>query len=160
MMSITQRVSLAAAAIFLLSQGTVLAQINLVTSRPALGGTDFIDWSVLGTPVHNVNTPFNILSNNNLSVNVNQAASPAQRRDQGNGWVGNFSPGDALLYTGFEITGGNGPITMNFGASVSAFGLNIQEAVFGTFVARLTFFDASNNQVGTVTENGNSTECR
>lgn len=154
MMKLKQRMFLALAATLLLAAGTAQAQISLVTTRPGLGGTDFIDWGALGATGTVVNTPFNILSNNSLNVNVNQAISPGQRLDQGNGWGGNFTNGDRLYYTGQNTVGGAGPITLNFGTSLSAFGANIQEDFFGNFVARLTFFDALNNQVGTVTEAG------
>jgi hypothetical protein len=156
MMKLRQRMFFALAAFLLLAVGTAQAQITLVTVRSSLGGTDFIDWGQLGLPFSQTVTPVNVLSNNSHTVNVNQAVSPMERRDQGNGWSGNFANGDRLWWTDNAPNGG-GPITINFGASATAFGANIQADSFGAFVARLSFFDVFNNLVGTVTETGNST---
>jgi len=129
--------------------------VTLVTSRSGLGGTDSINWGLLGNSFTSVPNPFVILSNGGLPVTVSQAGGNFERRDEVNGsWGGNFSPGDRLLWTDNFDVGGGGPITIDFGSSsLTSFGLQIQADFLGAFTAQLQVNDGSNS---TVTENGYS----
>jgi len=127
-----------------------------VTNRSDLGGTDSVDWGTLGPVFTQIPNPFTITSNGGVTLSVSQqGASNFQRRDQGNGWNGNFAPGDALLWT----SGANGPVTMSYGltTSVSAIGTQIQSDAFGAFTATISAYDSGGNLLGSFTENGNST---
>jgi hypothetical protein len=79
-----------------------------------------------------------------------------ERLDQGNGWNGNFTPGDALVWNegGFAQTGIDIGVLFNnpsFGG-----GAQIQADFFGAFTATLTAFDTLGNVIGVVTMPGNS----
>ena len=83
------------------------------------------------------------------------ASGPFQRRDQNNGWSGNFAPGDALLFTNaftqdinqITLTGFDGPGIVSGGAQ-------IQANFYGNFVARIEAFDATNVSLGFFDVNG------
>src|SRR5450432_739086 len=75
------------------------ASVTLVTSRAGLAGDDSIDWSVLGGTFTRVSNPFSTSTVGSLGLTVSQSSGSFMRRDQGNGWSGNFNPGDALLWT-------------------------------------------------------------
>src|SRR5262249_56044605 len=91
-----------------------------------------------------------------LTASVSQATTGARRNDQGIGWGGNFAPGDLLYWTAGG--GGSGPVTLDFGTQkLSAIGAQIQADYFGAFTAQLTAFDSNGVNLGSFTENGNST---
>lgn len=74
------------------------------------------------------------------------------------GWNGNFAPGENLVYSGAEFTGNNhgtGPITLDFSSPVSGVGTQVQDAIYGSFVAEISVYD-ENNLLGTFTEDGDS----
>ena len=89
--------AVAACGLLLALSGPAQASLSLVTSRSALGGTDFIDWGQLGGPFTVVPGPVNVVSNLGVVVGVNDAGNIMERRDQGNGWAGNFAPGEPLM---------------------------------------------------------------
>jgi hypothetical protein len=141
---------LAALAVVLPAQ----AQVVLVTTRPGIGGNDFLDWGSLGPSGTVVPNPLIAQTNNGMSVTVADAFGlTMERRDQPIGWGGNFSPGEELLWT----QGNNGPMTLIFDSLIVAAGANIQANFYGLFGARLEAFDGGGNSLGAVTRNGNST---
>jgi MYXO-CTERM domain-containing protein len=131
------------------------AGLVLVTSRAGLGGNDTIDWGQLGATGATVPSPSNALSVGGLTFQVSQPGGNFERRDQGNGWNGNFAPGDHILWTENFNTGGGGPMTLR-GPGVSAIGTQIMADFFGAFVARISAFDSGGNSLGSFTEAGNS----
>ncbi len=70
-----------------------------------------------------------------------------ERRDQGNGWSGNFTPGDHLIWN----EGNQGVIRLVFNTPVSDPGANIQADFFGSFLGTITAYDLSFNVLGTST---------
>jgi PEP-CTERM motif len=80
-----------------------------------------------------------------------------ERLDQGNGWSGNFLPGDHLLWN----EGAFGQTGIDFGVAFNNLsaggGAQIQSDFFGPFTATLTAFDSGGNLIGTTVMNGNST---
>lgn len=144
--------------VFALGMSGTVDATTLVTSRAGLGGTDYIDWGVLGPSFTNVSQPFSITSNGGVSVGVSQTVSgPFQRRDQNNGWAGNFAPGDHLLWTNQSANSTN-QILLNFGGKgIYAGGAQIQADYFGAFTGRIEAFDTHGNSLGFFTEAGNST---
>jgi hypothetical protein len=114
-----------------------------VTLWDGTGANDSITWGQLGTTFTTVNTPANVVSNLGLTGNVTDEDATAERRDQGNGWNGNFGAGDQLLWNE-----GFGTITINFDSPVTAGGAQIQGDIYGPFLARIftddgTFFDVA-----------------
>ncbi len=93
------------------------------------------------------------MTNTSLTATVSQS-NPANftRRDQGNGWGGNFSAGDALLWT----TDNNGPMTIMFSGNVSAAGANYMADYYGNFVGRISALDFSGNVLAFFDFNGTS----
>jgi hypothetical protein len=148
------------AIVFVLGMAGAAGAQTLVTSRAGLGGTDYIDWGVLGPSSTTVVQPFTILSNGGLSVEVSKTISATnfERRDQGTGWFGNFAPGDHLLWTADSNQTFNNPVLLDFpGSGILAGGAQIQADFFGDFVARIEIFDALGNSLGFFTESGTST---
>jgi hypothetical protein len=126
--------------------------LTFVNSRPALGGNDYVDWGVLGPSFTVVNNPFTVTSNGGLSMSVSKPGGPFERRDQGNGWSGNFAPGDHLIWTRDEI----GAMTIEFAVPVLGAGAQIQRDAFGLFTGTIQAYDSLNNLLGSFNLTGNS----
>ncbi len=75
-----------------------------------------------------------------------------QRRDQGNGWAGNFAAGDPLIWT----NGFNGPVTISLGILEAGIGAQVQQDQFGAFNAQIAVFGAGNVLLNTFNVTGNS----
>ena len=134
---------------------TPLASASSVTCRTGSGclnGTDHFDWTAnYGPSGSNIPDDSTATSAGGNTALVHLAGGDGQRRDQGNGWAGNFAPGDELLWTQ-----GNGPLTFTFGNAVNGVGANIQADFFGAFTALIEAFDANGNLIESFSENGNS----
>jgi len=126
----------------------------LVTSRSALGGTDFLDWGILGPTGTLVPNAFTITSSGGVEVEISKAsAGDFQRREQAFSWTGNFEPGAPILYTNRTP----GPISIDFGGLVFGGGAQIQWVQFGSFTATIEAFDAADRSLGMFTLTGSST---
>jgi hypothetical protein len=134
----------------------VPSNIGLVINRAALGANDSVDWGVLGPEETWVNNPFGVISVGGVALMASEAPGQFLRLDEGTTWLGNFSVGDHLLYTGTIFGGGHGPITIHFGAPVIGAGAQIQANYYGAFSARIAAFDAGGNLLGSFAEAGNS----
>jgi hypothetical protein len=130
--------------------------LTFVTSRPALGGNDYVDWGVLGPAYTVVSNPFTVTSNGGLSMSVSKPGGPFERRDQWpywlSGWWGNFAPGDHLIWTRDEI----GAMTIEFAVPVLGAGAQIQRDAYGTFTGTIQAYDSLNNLLGSFNLTGNS----
>jgi hypothetical protein len=91
------------------------------TGRPAFGGTDIVDWGVLGPSFTAIPAPFGINSVGGLGLTVSHLGSFFERRDLNNGWGGNFTDGNILLWT----QGSNAPMTIDFASAVKGIGFQI-----------------------------------
>lgn len=137
---------------------TPFASASGVTCRTGTGclnGTDHFDWTAnYGPPFSDIpnNSTANSVGGNTAVVNFAQGGD-GQRRDEGNGWGGNFTFGDELLWTNSP---GQGPLTLTFGNAVGGVGANIQADFFGAFTAQIQAFDANGNLIDTFSEAGNS----
>jgi len=99
-------------------------------TRPT--GTDTLDWGQLGPSFTNVPAPFTVSSSGGVVGQGTLTGGNGQAREQGNGWAGNFSSGDDLLWTQ-----GFGPLSLDFGTGLSLVGAQIQADFFGAFTAKL-----------------------
>jgi hypothetical protein len=136
------------AAICLLASSASHASIIGITS---LSGTDSIDWLQLGPTYTVLAGPQNFTSTGGLTGVVSSVGNVLERRDQNNGWGGNFAPGAHLLWDR-QV----GPdITLTFSQGVFAVGAQIQSDYYGPFTAQV--FGEGGINLGTFTENGNST---
>jgi len=137
---------------------TPLASASGVTCRTGTGclnGNDSYDWTAnYGGPFNPIPNNSTAVSNGGLEATVNFAqGGDGQRRDEGNGWGGNFAFGDELLWTNSP---GQGPLTLTFLNPVNGAGANIQADFFGSFTALIQAFDANGNLIDSFSENGNS----
>jgi len=125
------------------------------TGNACLNGTDYFDWTA------NFGPPGTFVVNNSVATTMagHQATisyamgGEGQRLDEGNGWNGNFSPGDELLWTN-----DNGALTISFlnGFTVSGIGTQIQADVQGDFTAFIQAYNEQNQLIESFYENGNS----
>ena len=144
---IGMRKYLTAALVAASALAVVPAGASIVTSQGALAPDDSIIWSQLGAPFTVLNGSQNVTSVLGKSAVVSSVGDSFERRDQGNGWNGNFAPGDALLWDGNV-----GPdITITFANPVSGVGAQIQADMFGAFTAEIHL---SNGDV--ISEDGDS----
>jgi hypothetical protein len=123
---------------------------TLVTSSSALAPDDFVSWGNFGSSFTLVPSGSQTPSNLGNPVTVSLPSGDFSRRDQGNGWAGNFAPGVQLLWT----LGNPGPLSLTFGTPVFGAGaqiqLNIPPDGVRSFTAFVEGFDSSNNSLGSV----------
>jgi hypothetical protein len=137
----------------------------LVTSRAALAGNDYVNWSTLGSLGADVPNPSTALSYGGKSIDISKRVSgPFRIMDEsgvgvpGN-WGGNFAPGDFLLWTNNQFNHKTNRMSLNFGSSaVIAGGAQIQlNNTRSTFVATIQALDAGGNSLASFTEAGTGT---
>ena len=122
----------------------------LVTNKALISG-DFISWAQLGPTLTNVTSPATVVSNStSITATVTNETDNFQRRNQGSGWNGNFSPGDALLWTNNTP----GPMDIFFATPVAGAGAQLQADIFGSFTATINVFNTSFNLVQSYTVPG------
>jgi hypothetical protein len=124
-----------------------------IDSRAALGGNDFVDWGTLGPVGTSPASFFTWTSNSGLDGTV-ATVGGAQifRVDQGNGWSGNFAPGDKLLYAVPTTT-----VLISFSTPVRGVGAQLQSDMLGGFTITLDALDTGNHLLASFTTTGNST---
>lgn len=152
-LSLSPLMVLASSALLVLSGGEAKALIQ-ITSRGALGATDFVDWAQLGPSEPN---PFTPTSNLGSVLTVDKALGTYfETSVQGSNWAGNFAPGDTVLFTSNSDPASNNPIQIfNFpGVGIYAAGAQVQSNYYGGFTARIEAFDALNNSLGFFDVNG------
>lgn len=122
----------------------------------ASASVDTVDWSQLGPSFTILSTPQPFTSAGGITgiVGLNDF-DPFQLRVQGNGWNGNFFPGETVLWNQ-DQTGFDDSIVAIFNTGTFGGGAQIQADTFGAFVGILNVYDTSLNLIATVNENGNS----
>lgn len=153
-MNRTFRSLLGAGLLAFASVGTQAAVVSVIVES-GIQADGLIDWGVLGPSVSIVPQPFTIAVPGvpGLDVTVSQPGdTPFERRDQGPAWLGNFAPGEELLFTGLI----DDTVTLDFDSAVQGVGFQIQSNAFGVFTARLEAFDAGNVSLGFGIFSGNS----
>ncbi|MEG3991503.1 PEP-CTERM sorting domain-containing protein [Microcoleus sp. S28C3] len=158
--------------LILLAPPVEAVNLTFVSDRAALGGTDRVDWSILGP----VQPPFKVLSNSfsvtseqGLGVNVNipPAANPGVTPPllfqtlPSPGIPTNFASGDFILLTGLRpgpqpAVGNPGPLTITFDRPVAAAGTQIAVDDTFLFTASISAFDSANNLLGSFSTQGTS----
>jgi len=126
------------------------------TGAGCLNGTDFFDWTDNFGPEYTTILNGSTATSNSTLITalVNFAGGgDGGRRDEGTSWVGNFTPGDELLWTNWP---GQGPLTFTFSQAITGVGANIQADWSGAFTAFLQLYDSSSNLVWSFAEAGNS----
>ena len=120
----------------------------VATSWNGSGSNDSVSWGQLGPSFTVVNSGATATSADGMVVTLTDSTPPMERRDEGNGWLGNFGSGEQLLWNQAF-----GSITITFASPVSAAGAQIQSDTFGTFIARITTNDGTFFDVVAVSSN-------
>lgn len=122
-----------------------------ITDPSVLNSNDFIDWGQLGVTYTSLSTPQIWVSNLGATgeVGVPWNTHDFERRDQGNGWWGNFTDGDRLIWTQ-----GIGTLGILFDSTTWGGGANIQADIYGAFTATVTAYDINLTPVFSFSENG------
>ena len=124
--------------------------LQLVTNRANLNPTDSVEWGQLGASYTSIPSTFSATSGNGMAITGTLAGGSGERRDEANGWAGNFTHGDHLLWTN-----ANGPLTLSFANPVAGAGANVQSDYYGPFTLELSAYDGS-TLLGSFTEIGDS----
>ncbi|MEG4497603.1 PEP-CTERM sorting domain-containing protein [Microcoleus sp. F10-C6] len=158
--------------LILLAPPVEAANLTFVSDRAALGGSDRVDWSILGP----VQPPFKVLPNffsvtseQGLGINVSipSAAAPGVTPPllfqtlPSPGIPTNFASGDFILLTGLRpglqpSVGNPGPLTISFDRPVAAAGTQIAVDDTFLFTASISAFDSNNNLLGSFSTQGTS----
>ena len=120
-----------------------------VSSKASQGSNDSVLWSQLGADGTALAASINATSGTGVVVNVglagpNSLASAVCAASPTCSWAGTgFAAGDRIIWTSDAAAGGNGPVTLTFGKSLSGAGTLIQADEPGQFVARIQAFNGS-----------------
>ncbi len=127
--------------------------LDFVSSRNLFPEQAWVDWGVLGATGTVINDPIPVATSGDpINMIVDGPGTSMQRLDQNNGWNGNFTPGDQLLFTNFV----DGKVRMDFSKSLSDFGTQVQRNDYGDYTATIEAFDGTNTSLGSFTVNGNA----
>jgi len=135
----------------------LLANANGVTCRfggYCLNPIAYFDWQ------QNFGPPFSDIPNDSFIESGHgfvetgmvhfEGGGDGQRRNEGNGWQGNFTRFEHLLWTN-----GQGPLTFSFGPMIGI-GAQIQAHSEGPFTALIQAYDLEGNLIDSFSETGNS----
>jgi hypothetical protein len=154
-----KKILLLAIAVFSFSSIARADGFTVFSTRADQNPTDIIDWNQLGPSGTSLTTPQLVSTfNGNPALVGNFGLTNFNRVDEGNGWIGNFDFGSALVWTGFGGgTGGPGPFAMVLSVPVGSFGFDIQTNTYGAFNATVQAYDALGNLLFSDTLGGVST---
>ena len=137
------------------------ANVILITSRASLSVADELLMSAVGPDGTTMSSGFSADTLHANTVAFTDSGSNGfSVLEQGNEWSGNFADTDLILWTGNINTLNSDavPVTMTFTSLIGGVGMQIQPDNFGTsFIASIDVFDSTNTNIGSFTENGNST---
>jgi hypothetical protein len=139
--------SAAAAAMALAAASASSAGVVGVTSSSQLGANDTIDWGQLGPVGTFVSSPATVTSTGGVAATVSDGGKGFGRLNQGNSWMGNFSPGAKLLWNE-----NGGAVTIDFATPVRGAGAQIQADSQSPFTAKIVGSDGG--VLGSFSENG------
>lgn len=126
------------------------AQFALVTNRGAINQNDSIQWNQFGGDFTVIGGSANGATTNNVLFNVTGPGANQEIRQQPNGWIGNFSQGDFVLWSRDP-----GSTTLTLAQTVGAIGFQIQADENGApFTALIAAYDGLGNLLGSFSENG------
>lgn len=149
---------LAAEILFFAATPAICSTI-LVTDKGELKNDGQLSWSALGDSGTLVPNPFTVEVPGipGLTITGSEGDHLFERWDEGSeGWHGNFTDGDPLLFTGlnYEPTPCYGPMDFLFNFGISGFGTQIQQEFYGPFMAQIYAYGAADQLLGTYSVNG------
>ena len=150
---VLKRAGLLLPVLALTSSGLLADPVTCRTGSGCLNGTDYFDWAANFGPTFTTVPNGSTASSHSGSESavVGFAQSVGQRRNESNGWWGNFSPDEALLWTE-----GDGPLTFLFNNPLSGLGASIQADYYGGFTALLQVYNSGGTLIDSISENGYS----
>jgi hypothetical protein len=160
------RMSIAVTAAVQAGSNGAAGTITTYTTAASYGGDAVVDWGGLGPTAGAqvlVGNFANLLSSAGGVAVSGSSPSDLARVDQGLNYLGNFAPGDNLLFTSGPAPRGGlppqapGPVRLAFAKPVFGAGLQVSTNVPGPFTATLKAFNAQGTLLGTVTAPGVST---
>jgi hypothetical protein len=134
----------------LAATSSLQAQILFVGSSAALGANDSVVWSQLAPlfTVFGSGTPYS--SSKGLAITVSSGTGGVlEVVQQGNGWAGNFSPGEFLLFNQQD-----GDISISFSHGIYGGGAQVSSDNYGSFTGTISAYGASDNLLGSFVFNG------
>ena len=134
------------------------ASANLITSRDALGGTDFIDWQTVGSSFDSLPEPLAMTSNGGVTATVTGSGNGLVR----DGFLGSLLPFRTVESrrcgaddAGQPINCGVPRISLSFASGLTAFGAQIEDEGFDlSFLGSISVFDAIGNLLESYTASG------
>src|SRR5262249_26781544 len=112
--------------------------------RASMGSAEDVDWGQLGPAGTIVPQPFTATTNQGYHFTVlkNNSTTPYIRADEGNGFQGDFLPGERLLYS-TSLTA----FDMRFDPPIRSIGAQLQIDRFGTWTPYIRVFTTDGNDV-------------
>lgn len=120
------------------------AVLTLITSRGDIAANDSIDWGQFGADGSMVASGTQGVTAHGNAFSISDTGNDLQMYTQGASWNGNFAAGDRVIA---ENTVG-GAMTIGFGATVNAVGMQVQSVPYATFTAFVSAFDGLGNLLG------------
>jgi hypothetical protein len=157
MLGVARRTALTATALGLLALAagrTAHADLSLSINRTALNASDSVDWLSAGVDGSIPNSPLSVSTLGGIPLLVSDGnAHSFVRLVEGSDWEGslggNFTVGNNVLYNSAW-----GAISVSSATGFAKIGAQIQSLTFGTFVARISAYDAQQNLLASFTEAG------
>jgi hypothetical protein len=150
MLDRTQRIQLCGLVVLLSLATTAWSDtMTGVSSKANQGSNDSVLWSQLGADATVLAASVNATSGTGVAVTAalagpNSLASAVCAASPSCSWSGTgFAAGDRIIWSANAAAGGNGPITLTFGTSVSGAGALIQADEPGQFTAQIQAFNGS-----------------
>lgn len=115
-----------------------------IGSVAALGANDFFDWAQVLPEGAAIASPVNIASNLGRTGTIDDGGEFTPLVE-GTDFLGNFTAGDHLLFTGNATDASTAAhsITMNFSTAIAGLGLQIHSNLLGDFTASLEVFNGA-----------------
>jgi len=122
----------------------------LVTTRV---GSDTVNWTQLGPDNTTIPNLFTATSTGGIGITGSfDGGGVGETSVEGGSWTGNFTIGDALVWTNSP---GQGPLSLSLSTGVSQIGAQIQANYIGAFTAQIAAYNGA-TLLGSFTENGSS----
>ncbi len=138
----------AALAFALMAQAS--ATLTFFNSRVALGATDLIDWNQIGPDLTTVPGSYLGLTNNGVQF-LATVGPDAYLLHEAGSWNGTFTPGDAVLFSGYEP----GSIVIRFANSQSSVGADLSSNLYGDYTGTISVYNNIDQFLGSYNVDSN-----
>jgi hypothetical protein len=130
--------------IFAVAASAALALPIQVSSPAALSPNDAVNWAQLAETDNPFGSPLDVISNSGMPV-IASGGLGFNRLTEGVSWLGNFTGGDAVLWTSVDGTDDTTSpmLVLTFASAVQGLGASIQPNYYGPFTATLEVFSGS-----------------